>query len=236
MTSIHAIINRQLLKWELQQQQVDRPSARRPAPPPIITVSRQKGSRGSYFASRLAEKMDYQLLHRGVIDTICETAGYRKRVVESLDNRFRGELELLVESVFTGQLVDHRDYLKHLCRIVLSMSELGGVVLMGRGGNFILGPRRGFHIRYIAPRERRIANLATYGHLSESQAADAVGKSDAERKEFIRKLFGADIDDPRHYDLVVNADYLDVEELTDAVRAACEAKFEKLTYMDRERC
>ncbi|UCC44898.1 MAG: cytidylate kinase-like family protein [Candidatus Zixiibacteriota bacterium] len=236
MTSIHAIINRQLLKWELQQQQVDRPSAGRTKPPPIITVSRQKGSRGSYFASRLAEKMDYQLLHRDVIDTICETAGYRKRVVESLDNRFRGELELLVESVFTGQMIDHHDYLKHLCRIVLSMSELGGVVLMGRGGNFILGPRRGFHIRYVAPTERRIANLVTYGHMSESEATDAVGKADAERKEFIRKLFGADIDAPQHYDLVINADYLDVEELTDAVRAAIEAKFDKLTYMDRERC
>lgn len=236
MTSIHAIINRQLLKWDLQQRQIDKPSARPAVPPPIITVSRQKGSRGSYFAARLAEKMGYQLLHRSVIDTICDSAGYRKKVVESLDNRFRGELELMVESVFTGQMVDHHDYFKHLCRIVLSLSELGGVILMGRAGNFILGPRRGFHIRYIAPRDRRIANLATYQQLSESEATRAIEKSDAERREFVRKLFDADIDDPRHYDLVINAGYMDVEELTDMVIAGIKGKFDKLTYLNRQRC
>ncbi len=110
VTSIDSIINRQLLRWELQHKKAAAGKTERSHPPPIVTISRQSGSRGSYLASRLAEKMDYLRLHRDVIDTICETAGYRKRVVESLDDKFRGQLELMVESAFTGQTFDHADY------------------------------------------------------------------------------------------------------------------------------
>jgi len=235
MTSIDAIINRQLLRWELQRRQAGEKPSKRILPPPIVTVSRQSGSRGSYFASRLAEKMDYQRLHREVIDTICESAGYRKRIVESIDEKFRGELELMVESMFTGQTVDHRDYFMHLAQIVLSLSQLGGVILMGRGGNFILGPRRGFHIRFVAPVEKRIQNLVTYKGMDKAGAAQFIEKSDSSRKEFIRKLFNANIDDPRHYDLVINAAYMDVEELVGVVKTAVSAKFDKLTYLDHDK-
>ncbi|UCG62979.1 MAG: cytidylate kinase-like family protein [Candidatus Zixiibacteriota bacterium] len=234
MTSIDAIINRQLLKWELQRRKEQEVAAARPLPPPIVTISRQSGSRGSYFASRLAKKMDYQRLHREVIDTICESAGYRKRIIESIDERFRGELALMVESIFTGKAVDHRDYLMHLGQIVLSMSRLGGVILMGRGGNFILGPKRGFHIRFIAPVGRRIQNLITYKNVDEKEAVSIISESDASRREFIKKLFNADIDNPCHYDLVVNAEYMDVEELVNVVMTAIKAKFDKLTYLDHD--
>jgi cytidylate kinase len=235
VTSIDAIINRQLLRWELQRQRAEQEAVKRLVPPPIVTISRQSGSRGSYFASRLAEKMDYQRLHREVIDTICQSAGYRKRIVESIDEKFRSQLALVVESLFTGKTVDHRDYLRHLGQIVLSMSQLGGVILMGRGGNFILGPKRGFHMRFIAPIERRLQNLVTYKSMTRAEAAKLIEKSDASRREFIRKLFDADIDDPRHYDLVVNAEYMDIEELLGVAIAAIRAKFEKLTYLDHDK-
>ncbi|UCE23258.1 MAG: cytidylate kinase-like family protein [Candidatus Zixiibacteriota bacterium] len=235
MTSIDAIINRQLLRWELQRKKAEEEARKRPVPPPIVTISRQSGSRGSYFASRLAEKMDYQRLHREVIDTICESAGYRKRIVESIDEKFRGDLELMVESLFTGKTVDHRDYLMHLGQIVLSMSQLGGVILMGRGGNFILGPKRGFHMRFIAPKSRRIQNLVTYKQMSQADAAKFIDESDRVRREFIEKLFDADIDNPCHYDLVVNAEYMDVEELLGVGIAAIKAKFDKLTFLDHDR-
>lgn len=234
MTSIDAIINRQLLKWELQRKKEVEEASKRPSPPPIVTVSRRRGSRGSYFASRLAETLGYQQLHREVIDTICQSSGYRKRIVESLDDKFRGDLELAVEALFTGQSVDHYDYFRHLSRTVLSMSRLGGIVLVGRGGNFILGPKRGFHIRFVAPKWRRIENLMKYKQMSEQEATRLIESSDRERRELIRKLFSADIDDPDHYDLVINATYLDVEELLDSTMIAIKAKFDKLTHQERD--
>ncbi len=55
-SSIDSIINRQLRKWELEQSQLSESDKDQLIIPSIITISRQKGSRGSYFASRLAER------------------------------------------------------------------------------------------------------------------------------------------------------------------------------------
>lgn len=232
MSSIDAIINRQLLRWELERKQLEAQEApaQKTPPMPVVTISRQTGSRGSYFASRLATSLKYQHLHRDVIDRIAESSGYRARIVESLDEKHRNELELMIESLLTGKSVDHYDYVKHLHRIVLSMAQLGGVILVGRGGNFILGLNRGFHIRVIAPIEKRVENIKTYRRVSTGEAEEMVLESDRARREFIRKVFDRDIDDPTAYDMVINSAYLDVEDLLDAVSMAVEAKFQKLSY------
>ena len=234
MTSIDTIINRQLLKWELERKEAAGEQAP-PAPPPqVVTVSRETGSGGTYFASRLADELGFQRLHRETINAICESSGFRKRIVESLDSRFRGDLELLAESMVTGRSVDYSDYHRHLFKVVLSMARLGGVVLVGRGGSFILGPLRGFHMRVIAPREQRLANLMKYKSLSEDDATTEIARVDTERREMIAKLFGCDIDDPNHYDLVINLGLLDLEEMVPPIVSAIKAKFARLASAERE--
>ncbi len=152
MTSIDAIINRQLLKWELERRRASEelhpPIAE---PQHIITVSRQTGSRGSYLATQLAERLGFQRLHRDVLDVMARESGYYRRLLEYLDEHTRGRLHLAVEAALSGQLIDHTDYNEYLAKVVLSMAELGGVILMGRGGNFILGPNNGFHLRVVCP-------------------------------------------------------------------------------------
>ena len=50
MTSIDTIINRQLLKWELERKEAAAEEAP-PAPPPqVVTVSRETGSQGTHFS------------------------------------------------------------------------------------------------------------------------------------------------------------------------------------------
>ena len=106
-------------------------------------------------------------------------------------------MELMVESLMVDRSVDHYDYIRHLFRVVLSMSKLGGVILVGRAGNFILGPRCGYHIRCISPKENRIDNLVRYGAYRLSEASELITESDKIRSEFVRKLFAADINDVR---------------------------------------
>ncbi len=234
MTSIESIVNRQLLKWELEKREVETKSDVKRTPAPIVTISRESGSRGSYFGSRLAGRLGYQRLHREAIDVICRTSGYLRRVIESLDEHSRSQLELTMEAFLTGQAVDHSDYAKQLCRVVLSMSELGGIVLMGRGGNVILGPRRGFHIRVICPKKKRIENLVKYKQIDADEAKRIIEMSDRDRREFIATLCDEDIDNPRLYDLVVNTAYMDIEELTDVAVVAIKAKMDKLTHLGND--
>lgn len=230
--SLDTIINRQLRKWESQQNALREKTGKILTPPSIITVSRQTGSRGAYLAQRLAEEFDYQLLHRDIINQICTTSGYEKRIIESLDERYRSELELQVETLLTGKTIDHYIYLRSLFKVVLSMSKLGGVILMGRGGNFILGPKRGFHIRVVAPLEKRIANLQKYMNLSEAEAKAKIEHTDLERKQFVHKLFDADIDDADRYDMFINSDLIDIEDMIGIIKKAVEAKREKLVHSE----
>ncbi|MFH2050796.1 MAG: cytidylate kinase-like family protein [bacterium] len=232
MTSIESIINRQFLLWEKNRQESTASPEQKPLPPPIVTISRQSGSRGSYFASRLAQKLDYQRIHREIVDSICASSGYRKRIIDALDEKYHSQLDTLVDSLVTGQTVDNSDFSRHLFKVILSMSELGGVVLVGRGGSFILGPLKGFHIRVVAPYKKRIENLIAYKNITEQEAVEYIAQSDSQRGEYIRKLFGADIDDPCRYDLVINTCHLDVEELVDCTMEAIKTKMNKLSHQE----
>ncbi len=228
MTSIDAIVNRQLLRWEHRRREDEETPEQPSAPARAVTVSRQAGSRGAFFAGLLADRLGFQRLHREAIDHICQSSGYRRRIIEALDGRFRSDLENLAESFIIGQSIDHSDYYRHLFPVALSMARLGGVVLVGRGGNFILGPMRGFHVRVIAPIEQRISNLVRFKRVSEKAAREEIRKTDAERRDLIQKLFRADIDDPHQYDLVINTSFIEVEEMVDPVITAIEAKIRRL--------
>ena len=232
MPSIDRILDRQVGKWETEKSARvhehgthDRPGA---TVQPILTVSRQRGSNGTLLAERLAERFGYTLLHRDVIDRICESSGYQRRIVESLDGHARSQLQLWVESVLQGAYVDASDYLKALLEVIYSISQLGGVVVVGRGANFILGHERGFHIRVVAPREARLRNLAEREGLAARDALREIEKSDRERTEWVRKACRRSIDDPLGYDLVINHLSISMESATSLVAAAAQEKFERL--------
>jgi cytidylate kinase len=225
--SIDEIINRQFRQWEMQKAQRPEESPEIESPMEIVTISRECGSRGAYFAVILAEKLGYQLIHKEIVDAICTSSGYRRRIIASLDQKYRSRLELMIQSFVTGQAFDHSDYSQHLVSIVLSMARLGGVVLVGRGGNFILGPDRGYHIRLVSTESHRIRNLMKYCNLSEDEAVAAIERSDAERSALIRKVFRADIDDPHYYDAIVNTAYVNIRGLVDPVIAAIKLKMKK---------
>jgi cytidylate kinase len=51
--------------------------------------------------------------------------------------------------------------------------------------------------------------------MSKSQAHAAIHHSDHERREFTRRVHGADWDDPAKYDLVINTGHLSFAEAVD---------------------
>jgi cytidylate kinase len=228
MTSIEAIIDSQLRRWELERniratelstQEIQLRHQ------PVITISRQRGSGGTLIASKLAIRFNYTLLHRDIIDRIVESTGYKRRLVESLDEHSQSRMETWFAAMVAGNYVDGSDYARHLSEIIYSISQLGGVVVIGRGANFIVGRDLGFHIRVIAPRDDRIHSLMQYEGLSEKDAARAVDTSDRERSEFVKRTFGTSIDDPLYYDLVINHLTISVDTATSLIAAAAMEKF-----------
>lgn len=231
MSSVQAIIERQLRRWEMEKQVREQQPARdAPAPPPqpIVTVSRERGSGGSRVAELVAQRFDYTLLHHDVIDRICNSANLRRSLVESLDEHVKSEITTWCDAMIAQRYTDSSDYVRFLLETIRSLASLGGVVVVGRGANFIVGPAGGFHVRVVAPREQRIQRLVEHDGLTSRQAAHEVEARDRERAEFIRKLHGRDSSDPAAYDLVLNTGSLTLDEAADVVAAAAHLKFERL--------
>ncbi len=231
MPSTDAILDRQLRRWELERRlarTLPRPEAAHPVHQPVITISRQRGSGGTLLAGQLAERFDYTLLHRDLLDRICATTGYQRRLLETLDEHTRSEIAAWLEAMFAGRYITASDYVRALLETVLAMSQLGGVVVVGRGANFIIGHDRGFHVRVVAPRDVRIRRLIDHEGLSPHDAEHTIDVADRERREFIRKVYGADIDDPLGYDLVLNRAGIPVEAAVSLVAMAALEKFERL--------
>lgn len=226
MTSIEAIINRQLKRWELLQQMLREKPAEEPYSRPIITVSRGYGAHGEEVASKLAELTGFQLLDREVLDAIINDIGIQNKMVELFDEDTRSELESWFYGMITGRIVDKSDYLKSLTKIIGSVLKYGQTIIVGRGANVIVGKDRGFHLRVTASMDYRASTIAKRQGISPEEARVKIEESDRRKSAFFKKSFGVDIDDLSLYDLVVSTDSLSVD---DVVELAL------LTYGKKER-
>jgi len=211
MTSIESIIDRQMKRWEFQKLMVSREAERKPRFRPTITVSRTLGARGEEIAARLAELTGFHLIDREIIDAIASDFGIQRKMVELFDETTRSELELWCDGIIRGRIIDSSDYLKSLAKTIGSIMRHGETIILGRGANIIIGPGKGFHIRIVGTPARRIARISQERNITDDEAEKLVTENDARQSRFIKKSFGADIDDPTMYDLVINSDIIDID-------------------------
>jgi hypothetical protein len=232
MTSIETIIERQLKRWELQQQMLREKPAEKPRLRPIITVSRGYGAHGEEVASKLAELTGFQLLDREILDAIINDIGIQNKMVELFDEDTRSELESWFYGMITGRIVDKSDYLKSLTKIIGSILKYGQAIIVGRGANVIVGKDRGFHLRVTASPENRAKTIAERLGIPFENALGQIEESDKRKAAFFKKSFGVDINDLPLYDLVISTDSLSVDDVVELALLAY-GKKERLLW-DRE--
>jgi cytidylate kinase len=223
MTSIEALVNRHLMRLEMKQQSAAPKTKLETGPPPplrVITISRQTGSGGRAIARHLAETLGLEFVDRQILDYITQNTGARAKLIDSLDERTRSGIDLWVEGILRGRYIDRPEYTHWLVKSVTAMAEHGDAVILGRAGNVILGARGGLHVRVIAPRELRVANLVNYKGMTLAGAEEHATLSDEERREFYRKHFNAEIENPADYHLVVNTGRVSLESAREMILAA----------------
>lgn len=230
--SIHEIVDQQLRRWEHERRSgtrggeaADRTGV---AAQPIITVSRQHGSRGADLATRLAKRFRYTLLHRDVIDRISLSTGHQRRLLEALDEHSRSAVTGWIESMLSGKYLDETDYTVGLLKTIYSIARVGGVVVVGRGANFIVGPEAGVHLRVVAPLDERVRHLMRRRNLTAEQATQEVRATDREREKFVRKLFHRSVDDALAYDAVINESGSSLDALVGIASHVVEEKLVRL--------
>jgi cytidylate kinase len=182
----------------------------------MITVSREAGSLGDETASLLAEKLQYTLLDRNAMEQTIDGEGFPDIQLD----RFDEQSPSFWENFTTGKDV----YLDRLRTAMLESASSGHVVVLGRGGQFILGGVPGvFRVRLVAGHEVRVARLTGVLECDQKTAERYCRKSDHDRNGFSRFFFGGHWADPSSYNLTLNTDGLDSEDAALIIQAAYKA-------------
>jgi hypothetical protein len=227
--SIDHFVDQQILLWQEERRIRERKGVEGNVQRPTICISRQYGARGAAMGRLVADRLGFRFYSDELIHDIAEAAHVRQQVVESLDERVQDGIAEWVAGLIKRGVFAPSDYLRNLSKVVLTLGRHGKGVIIGRGAHFLLDGATTLRVRVIAPLDVRVARVAARDGLSEAEARAKVTRIDDERVAFNRQHYNADIRDPDHYDLLVNAGTLGVEGAAAQTVAAFQFRFGSTT-------
>jgi len=191
---------------------------------PVLTVSGPVGSGRGRLSLALCKEFGYELFGREILDAVAEDLRCQSKMLKSLDESAQSNIRLMFETWLRGRIIDNQEYIRALFRVMVSLAEKGGTVILGRGGAHILGPRAALRIRVEAPVPMRVRRIMESQNLSEADARRYVETKDREQKKFYRQFSHREPSDPLAYDLTINMERLDPEKAVGVVVAALAAR------------
>lgn len=218
-----------------------------------VTISREYGSGGGEIAVRLARKLGWQLIDHAIIEQTArelgvhptEVAKYDDEYIESTLSRILHRIYGLTFAPFSPGIggvgttpplgtpsatsrttpVDERAYHLIIQDVVRAAAKSGHVVIVGRGGQFLLAEQRNvLHSRIVAPLESRVRYVALREGLDMETARTRVQEKDRARERNMQNQFRQKPNDPHLYDLVINTAILDLNRAVDLICLALEGK------------
>ncbi len=123
--------------------------------------------------------------------------------------------------------LDDTRYLKALESVVKDLARSQSLVIHGRGSQFILRDYPGvFHVQVVAPLEVRIKRIMQDLKLDQEAAKREIARVDNSNRQFVRRYFRTEVEDPINYDLVINTKSL-------SFQAAASILIDALSFKDR---
>lgn len=175
-----------------------------------ITISRQLGSLGDEVAQAVAERLQYRVVSRELINQAAIRCGAPEMALATID-----DLGLLS---IRPSAKARRAFLETIDKVVKELYEEGGVVIVGRAGQMILrGQPNVLHVKVIAPSALRAERIASQRGIPLDAAHAQITASDNFRKAYLRRYYHARWDDPELYDLIVNTARLLPEKAADII-------------------
>lgn len=189
-----------------------------------VTVSRQYGAGGLRVARALAESLGFTLVDRELAEQAALRLGLDPAMAEGRDERAPDiveEIGLALASGtpgFGGGLgmplpeLDDRALAEATGRVIGSLGDAGGYVILGRGAQAVLAGREDArHICLVGDLADRAARIAAWQGCKLREARSRCERFDAERAGYLKHFYGRDIRDPLLYDAVLNTSRLPLD-------------------------
>lgn len=208
----------------------------RRSPPikPAITISRECGSGGRTVASRLVEYLQeftpascqWAVFDSKLIERVMEDHNLSKHVAELLPEDHKSVLADLFEEML-GLHPSISTIVKHTTETILSLAEMGYVILVGRGANVVSQMLSNvFHVRLVGSLEKRIERVQEVYEFNRLEARQFIQKQEAGKRRYLKEHFGKEIDDPLLYHMVVNTDLISYDKAAQLIANAVIERFQ----------
>jgi cytidylate kinase len=181
-----------------------------------ITISRQFGAGGRTLGERLCERFGFRLVDEYVIDELARKAKVKGDWLTAMEKEASSTLLSLLSNIVSSGLIyrtptapgenfERKKYKDFLRRIMTAMANEGGYVLLGRGSQFVLRDHpKVLRILLVAEYEDRVKFMVQRYRLSEDEAKKIIKEKETQRAAVATNIFGADIDEPKLYHIVLN--------------------------------
>jgi CMP/dCMP kinase len=212
---------------------------------PVITIGRQFGAGGKAVGEMLARRLKADILDSQLIDKVAQRLQLPKEEVEAEDEQPGSLLHRLLmalgsasgepmippdTTVWNPPNVDpvfdtHRAVLEITQQVIKEAARAGDVVIIGRGGAYILRDLEGaLHVYLRAAEAVRVKAVTARLNLSEEEARSRLKQTDENWTAYIKQVYGHDRNHPSHYDLVLDTGRLGYEATVEAILAALRAR------------
>jgi cytidylate kinase len=211
---------------------------------PVITIGRQFGAGGTTVGGMLARRLKIDLLESRIIDEVAHRLQLPKEEVEAEDEQpgsLLGRLLVALGSASTEPMIppeatawtppnsdptfDTRKAVLQITQhVIKEAAREGNVVIVGRGGGYILRDFPGaLHVFLRASTASRVKTvMARFKLTSEDEAKKRIKSTDENWTSYIKQVYGHDRNHPGHYDMVLDTGSLGYEATVDVIVAALE--------------
>jgi Cytidylate kinase-like family len=186
-----------------------------------VTLSRQTGAGGHTVAELLLEYLQarnsdgqrpWTVFDRNLVEEALEEHHLSKRLAKFMPEDRTTEMSDTMDELF-GLHPPSWTLVQQTAETILHLAERGNVILVGRGAHVITARKPYmFHVRLVGSLRTRVARIVQDRQVSPLAALDFIRQEDRGRRRYLRKYFNQNIDDPLLYHLVINTDFVSIEE------------------------
>ncbi len=194
---------------------------------PSVTISRMAGSRGDTIIEKLLNKLNerkkapvWEAYNKTLLAKILEKNKWPKNYLPYLEESKYPSIERAIEEMMG--LHPSLELLQTRCnKAIKDIATMGYAIIVGRGANFVLkNQENNLNIRIIGSFDKRLRRFMYALKITKKEAEKLVREKDKKQKKFIKTWFKAEVDDPAMYDMVINTDSFEDDQVVDVLLQA----------------
>ena len=195
----------------------------------IVTIERRYASGGNEIGKKLAEALGYQLYDRNILVEAAKNLDIPYIKAEGLEESGSGSILFNLSQTPLGGFSHNKtlplaeQLFFEEKRIIEEAAEKGNCVIVGKAGSYILRKNKNcLKVFIYAESAKRIQRAIEREGFDRLEAENMMRKNDKRRSGFFNSVTGEEWDNPKQYELYMNAGSLGVDMCVKILKEAVE--------------